>query len=356
MKVHIIKKNHLFSRNYQEVFKMITKYAKKNICCKSNKVNTINDENFDIFFYTVGWESRFREILNNLGSSFKSEQNFVCSFELEGESGYFSNNKSEFIEELNKIIGTEVKSLEFEYSKFEEFEEKIDHIINSMLKVKNRPLKIGFEISSCPRYHFLFLLGLCISKNYINNLSFFYSEGKYPDISDDDSFFNSFGTNTQIIPHLGFTEKDGGRILIFSLGFESNFIINKIEKGEPSYVIFLCANPGYTHEYEKKIKEEINRIVTFCKLPESMYTIKYAAAGDAISAWQELEKNIPNIEDAYIVNYAIGTKPHCIAMALNGLVNDDIVVKYRIVKEYGHMDVISNGEYWRYDVTNLRVI
>jgi len=38
-----------------------------------------------------------------------------------------------------------------------------------------------------------------------------------------------------------------------------------------------------------------------------MYTLKYAPAGDTISAWQELEKNIADIEDAHAINYAIGT-------------------------------------------------
>jgi len=351
-----IRINHQASRNYSEVVKMVTKYAKKNICGNSHKVDKINDGKFDIFFYTVGWESRFTEILNHLGDSFNSEQNIVCYFKQEGESGYSTEEKSKFIDALNAYIGAEVESLEFEYSKFEAFDDKINQIINSALKIKKRPLKIGFEISSCPRYYFLSFLGLCISKNYINNLSFFYSEGEYPDINDDDSFFNSFGTNTKIIPYSGLTEKEGRTVLIFSLGFESNFIIDKIIKCEPSHIIFLCANPGYTRKYEVKVDKEIERIITFCELPDHMYTLKYAPAGDTISAWQELEKNIADIEDAHAINYAIGTKPHCIAMTLNGLVNDNIVVKYRIAKKYNKRDVKSNGEYWRYDITNLSVI
>jgi len=335
---------------------MVTKYAKKNICGNSHKVDKINDGNFDIFFYTVGWESRFTEILNHLGSSFKSEQNFVCSFEQEGESGYSTEKKSKFIENLNARIGANVDSLKFEYSEFKTFEDKIDHIINSTLKGQNRPLKIGFEISSCPRYYFLYFLSLCIFKNYTNNLSFFYSEGEYPNITEDESFFNSFGTTTKIIQYSGLAEKEGRTVLVFSLGFESNFIIDKINKKDPSHVIFLCAKPGYTRKYEDKVEKEINRIVTFCELPDDMYTLKYATAGDAIIAWQELEKNIVDVEGAHIINYVIGTKPHCIAMTLNGLINDNIVVKYRIAKKYNKRDVKSNGEYWRYDITNLSVI
>lgn len=348
--------NHLSSRNYSEVFKMVTKYAQKYICGSSNKVDKIKDGNFDIFFYTVGWESRFTEIIMHLDDSFKSKQNIVCSFKKEGKSGYLTEKKNEFIKELNARKGTEVESLEFEYSEFETFDDKIDDIINSALKVKKRPLKIGFEISSCPRYHFLYFLGLCIFKNYASSLSFFYSEGEYPNITDDDGFFNSFGKNTIIVPYSGLAEKEEKTVLVFSLGFESNFIIDEIIKSEPSHVIFLYANPGYTREYEEKVEEEIKRIVSFCELPDEMYTLKYADAGDAISAWKELEENIADLKDAHTINYVIGTKPHCIAMTLNGLVNDNIVIKYRIVKEYSEMDVKSNGEYWRYDVTNLRVI
>ena len=334
---------------------MITKYAKKNICGSSNKVDKINDGNFDVFFYIVGWESRFTEILKHLDDSFKSEQNIVCSFKKDGKNGYLPEKKIEFIRELNAHIGTEVESLEFEYYEFETFDDKIDSIINSALKTKKGPLKIGFEISSCPRYHFLYFLGLCIYKNYTSSLSFFYSEGKYSDVTDDD-FFNSFGKDTKIIPYSGLTEKEGKTVLVFSLGFESNFIIDKIIKREPSHVIFLYTYPGYTPEYEEKVKNEIDRIVSFCELPDEMYTLKFAAAGDAISAWKELEENIADLNDAHTINYVIGTKPHCMAMTLNGLVNDNIVIRYRIVKEYSEMDVKSNGEFWRYDITNLRVI
>jgi len=128
-------------------------------------------------------------------------------------------------------------------------------------------------------------------------------------------------------------------------------------KHEPNFIIFLCANPGYIPEYGEKVKDEIKRIVDFCELPDNMYALKDAPAGDAISAWLQL-KDIKNdkLKDAHIVQYAIGTKPHCLALSLNALVNDNIIVKYRIVKKSKNMDVKSNGEFWRYDITNLRVI
>ena len=67
-------------------------------------------------------------------------------------------------------------------------------------------------------------------------------------------------------------------------------------KSEPDFVIFLCANPGYTRAYEERVKDEIKRIVDFCELPDNMYTHKAAEAGDVISAWQELEENKKELE------------------------------------------------------------
>ena len=341
---------------------MITKYAKRNICGTSTKINKIDDNDFDIFFYTVGWESRFAEILNHLSSSFTSKRNIVCSFTYRNEKGYDSKKKSEFIEKLNLKTGIESELLEFDYFKFDEFKDNINNIIYAELELKQRPLKIGFEISSCPRYHFLYIFSLCIEKNYINNFSLFYSEGEYLDSDDDDDddfnyFFNSYGDNTKIIHYSGSTKTEGRTVFVFSLGFESKFIIDEIMQNDPEHVIFLCAIPGYMHEYEKKVESEIKRIVDFCELPDEMYTKYNATAGDAISAWQKLEENIiVSQKNAHIAHYVIGTKPHCLAMALNGLLNDNTSVKYRIAKKYRHRDVKPHGEFWRYDITNLRVI
>ena len=339
---------------------MTTKHIKKHIYGNSTKIAEINDTDFDIFFYVVGWESRFTEILNHLGSSFMPKNNYVCSFKQGNRKGYDVKKKREFIKDLKKHIGTTPELLEFEYSDFETFDEQINMIIFSKLDLKKRPLKIGFEISSCPRYHILYILGLCASKNYTAELSFFYSEGKYPDINeydDFDDFFNSYGMKTRIIPYSNSIKKEGKTVFVFSLGFESNFIIDEITKYEPDFIIFLCANPGYAREYEVKVNDEIKRIVDFCELPDSMYARKDAVAGDAIDAWQQLEERIMvERKYAHIVHYAIGTKPHCLALSLNALVNDNIVVKYRIVKKYKELDVKSNGEFWRYDITNLRVV
>jgi len=183
---------------------MATKHAQKHIYGNSAKIAEINDMDFDIFFYTVGWESRFTEILKRLGDSFMSEKNYVCCFKQGDTKGYDANAKSEFIKELEEHIEAESESIEFEYSEFETFEEQINDKIYSELELKKRPLKIGFEISSCPRYYILYVLGLCISKNYTKEISFFYSEGKYSstDEGDDfDDFFNSYGVETKIIPY-----------------------------------------------------------------------------------------------------------------------------------------------------------
>lgn len=339
---------------------MITKYAKRNIYGTSTKVDKISDDDFDIFFYTVGWESRFAEILNYLGSSFKSNRNIVCSFTHQNKNGYDIECKSKFIEELNLHTSTESELLEFEYSKFNEFEDKINNIIYAELESKQRPLKIGFEISSCPRYYFLSVFSLCIDKNYTRDFSLFYSEGEYLNSEEEDDlnhYFNSYGENTKVIPYSGSTKKLGRTVFVFSLGFESKFIIDEIMQHDPGHVIFLCANPGYTPEYEVNVENEIKRIVGFCELPDEMYTRYNATAGDAISAWQKLEENvIVNQKNAHIAHYVIGTKPHCLAMTLNGLMNDNTSVEYRVAKKYKHRDVKPNGEFWRYDITNLRVI
>lgn len=347
---------------------MISKYSKRNICGISTQVEEINDDDFDLFFYIIGWESRFVEIVNLLGKSFSSKKHIICSFkqkDKEGfnstkEKGYDLAKKKEFIDNLEHHIGTNYLELEYKYAEFDKFNDEINEIIYLELEKKKRPLKIGFEMSSCPRYYFLYVLCLCIVKNYTRKISFFYSEGEYssaPEDDDLDEFFSSYGKTTEIVPYSGFTRKEGKSLFVFSLGFESKFIIDEIIQKDPNYVVFLCANPGYTPEYVSTVEREIKRIVGFCELPDSGYTKDNSAAGDAIDAWKKLENTLYiHIKDAHIVNYVTGTKPHCLAMALNGLVNDNIVVKYRIAEKYKRRDVKSNGIFWRYDITNLSVI
>jgi len=339
---------------------MGAKSTKRNICGISSTIEKINDDDFDIFFYTVGWESRFAEILNHLGDSFTSNRNIVCSFIESGRKGYNPIKKNKFIDELNVHTNTKSELYEFEYSKFNKFEDEINQIIYTELKSKRKPLKIGFEISSCPRYYFLSVFSLCIAKNYTSDFSLFYSEGEYSRNENDnglDDYFSSYGEETIIIPNTGSTKEEGKSVFVFSLGFESKFIIDEIIKREPDHVIFLCANPGYTPEYEENVEKEIERIVNFCELPDDMYTKDNATAGDAIRAWGTLEDN-SNIgkKNTHVVHYVTGTKPHCLAMTLNGLVNDNTIVKYRIVKKYKNRDVKPNGEFWRYDIVNLSVV
>ncbi len=346
---------------------MVTQYAKKNILGNSNKITKINDDDFDIFFYTVGWESRFAEIINRLGDSFKPEKNYILAFKFEKEDGFDIDKKNKFIEGLKVHLGTVPELIEFEYSEFEKFGEQINDLIYSELDIKKRPLKIGFEMSSCPRYYFLYILGLCISKNYTSSLSFFYSEGEYLDNFDNSDFNDilySCDMETTIIPNAGSPTREGKVAFIFSLGFESNFVIDVISKNDPDYVVFLCAIPGYIPAYDKKVKDEISRVVDFCELNNGMYIQIDAAAGDAINAWKQLEEKTnssgDNVDmdfrDLYTVHYAIGTKPQCLAMLLQTLVNDNMVVKYRISKRYKKIDVKPNDVFWRYDITNLRVI
>jgi len=338
------------------------KYTKRSICAVSNTVEYIMDSDFDIFFYTVGWESRFAEILNHIGESFHSEKNIVLSFEVNGENGYNPQERERFIDKLKEHTAGRVQSYEFDYSKskLRDFREKINDIIYEESRIKQKPLKVGFEFSSCPRYHFLSTFSFCIAKNYVNKLALFYSEGEYI-IHDNDNaldvFFSSSGEETVIIPNTGSAKEEEESVFVFSLGFEANFIIDEIIKWEPDYVVFLCANPGYTRAYEEKVDAEIVRIVKYCELPPSRYKIINAIAGDAIGAWKTLEESdYPGKGKMHVVHYVIGTKPHCLAMTLNAIVSNNVIVKYRYAKKYNKRDVKANGHFWRYDIVNLRVV
>ena len=171
--------------------------------------------------------------------------------------------------------------------------EDIFNLIIEQYRKLKRPLKIGLDISTCPRLVFLQLLRYCIENDLTSVLTFFYSEGKYDVKSGKEELFSSGDWETIAIP--GYTGKnvsiDEKEFVIISFGFETKGYIGWIEERIDTIakIGLLFPYPGYSEEYiglgKKKLAEFKKRLHIENK---NMFFCEKSPAGDAIETWKKI--------------------------------------------------------------------
>lgn len=310
----------------------------------------INDD-FDLFIFTCGWESRCLEITKYQSDNFNFNSAIILSFKFGEEKGYIR----EYMEKLKrftklKLNNSRIYIIEEEPNELDKISKQIIDVINNLENKLGRPLNIGFDITSCPRYFFLFLLGYCLKYDITKKISFFYSEGIYKTNLKD--FIHTKGEwklknisefNSKINPAYKW-------LYIISAGFEGNRFRSLIAKYEPDRIGILLPDPGYNSNYTKKVIGECKLLIEDFNLPDS--AIVRAPAGDAILAWKALMTPALNKTDHNITYLTLGPKPHAIAMGLHAFLNENIFITYRIPEWYTRIEVEPNGTFWRYDVEN----
>lgn len=304
---------------------------------------------FDLFIFTVGWESRCYEIKNYSSNDFCFNSAIIISFEHRGEKGY----EQTYMDEIKSFVNektNEVEEIEEDPNNFKAIDEKIEIITESLAKKLKRPLKIGFDMTSCPRYYFLRFLAFCLRNNLSKKLSFFYSEGVYK--SEIKEFITTTGEWKVIeIPMFtGSVDPEHKNLFIASIGFKGKRCKSLISNYEPEEIGILLPNPGYNDEYTKKAKDECDYVKKDFYIPEENITT--APAGDAVAAWESLKKKSLNKENYKITYLTLGPKPHVLAMGIHGFLNGYILT-YRIPDEYTKMEVEPNGVFWKYEIKNL---
>jgi hypothetical protein len=316
-------------------------------------------ESFDIFIFTVGWEKRCTKIIDLNSAAFNFDNGIILKFQHNAINGW----RSEYYRKISEFV--ETKCIPKNYT--------LEHLTpvyrtpNSILDVLNfiddkhkelqKPLKIGFEISSCPRVVFLQILQHCIDNNITNSLSFFYSEGLYLDNISQDQPFTSGDWKTDTIPgysgkNIDIKKKD---YFIVSFGFEEKGYSAWIAERENPVkkVGVLLPMPGYLPEYDSLVKNKLQSFIERLSLDARNYLCKRATASDAIEAWQKLNDLIGDNElNVTLLPY--GPKPHSLAMGLKCLTSENFLLAHRTSRDgYRQVDIESNGHYWKYEINNL---
>lgn len=309
---------------------------------------------FDIIFLTVGWESRCTEIIEYDTENFNFDFAAIISFKNGAELGY----SLEYMDKIKSFVSNKVTDdnnifpIEYEPNDLENITRDIGNLIKRVSNIVGKPLRIGFDISSCPRYFFLYLLGFCLNNGIAQKFSFFYSEGRYS--GNVEEYVHTKGNWKLIeVSNLESLEYDPSdrKMLVVSAGFEGNRFRSLVAKYEPDSVGILMPDPGFNSKYTEKVKKECKPMIEEFNIPAD--AIVKAPGGDAIAAWNELKSPILNRDKFHIAYLTFGPKPHVLAMGIHGYLNNKITITYRIPEGYTRKEVEPTDIFWRYDIKNL---
>lgn len=343
----------------------MTEFFEGHLCgrSKSFDMNMPIVGSFDLFIFTVGWEERCTKIIFHDSNEFSFNEGIILSFINSGKKGWnpdYCEKIRDFIEfqKKKKYYPIILKSLVPNHDGLADISSLFEKISLKQQELQ-RPLKIGFDISSCPRVVFLQLLHYCIENDLTKSISFFYAEGIYDfDIANDEVFVAG-DWDTIAIPGYGgkninLQRKD---YFILSFGFEQKGYLGWIEECDTlAKVGVLFPHPPYIPKYDKIGKQRLAEFKKRLDLDDRNEKFSYeeAKAGDAIDAWKKFDSLLADKNNCNVTFLPYGPKPHSLAMGLRCLLNENFVLIYRISsKGYHEIDVKALGKIWQYEVRNL---
>lgn len=321
---------------------------------------------FDIFIFSLGWERRCYKIIDFDSDKLSIDIPIVLSFNYNDEIGYNSDYKEkmdaffsskglspQYVEIKEKYLFENSNSIPCDASPyFEMISNALFSIISNILSIKQRPLSIGFDISSCPRRAFLFILGQLLKNNLFKDISFFYAEGKYASASTEYAQTKGDWALVDITEFRDIYDPQKKSFFIISAGFEGSRYRSWISKKEPDNIGILLPDPGFNDDYTKTTHDECSSTIEDYYILEE--NVVRAPAGDAIEAWRQLMTPSLNKEEYNITYLTFGPKPHVLAMGLHGFLHENIFVTSRIPKGgYTKMDVFPTDIIWEYSIRNL---
>jgi hypothetical protein len=232
----------------------------------------------------------------------------------------------------------------------------MDAIIRAAAFEAGRPLRMLVDLSACPRYYAVGLLGAYITQGLVGSLTVFYAEGLYPEPGNGEElvFTGSRWKSVEAPYFPGFWDPRKKTFYLVSVGFEGDKTLRTISRADPDRVSILFPEPGICPEYVEKTQHANADLVRMYRIPENQ--IVRAHAADAIAAWQALSRAAierPD-ENAYFV--CCGTKPHSIALGLRAKVLKTPAVLYNLPDEHRVVDIKPSGKFWKYEITDLTTL
>lgn len=333
---------------------MSESFAHGRIQADSHSANSVDDlgfVDFDVLLVAPSWDQRCTTIANasrlNVGSV------IILDFENRGTSGRRDRHESiiqKFAQERSisrpAVIAGRSESVEPMW-------ESVESTLTGIALDTGRPLRILVDMSTCPRFISLAILGWGMSTRLAFQQSFLYSEGEY--LGEGPELFSLGKWELLPIPYLyGKYDPRLTRMLYVSVGFEGTKTIRAVSHCDPDRVSLLFPDPGVLPEYVDRTTKCNQPLRDRYCIPDKEVT--RGPAYDAVSTWKAMtQANVerPSSENTHYV--ACGTKPHALALALRSLAVGYPVVFYTKPGEHVESEIRSSGRFWRFDVNDRTV-
>ena len=310
---------------------------------------------YDLAIFTSSWDSRCICICDACEA--QSRYGLLILFEGRDSVGLREKHDKRLIEYAASKCG----NVEYVKGFSVDVEGTWKQIFEKVLRFREyegRPIKILLDLSTCPRYYALALVGCSLSYGIAEHISIFYAEGAYGGRSmgsaaSNEYVFSKGHWRTVPVPSLqGTFDPEKKRYYLVSVGFEGPKTLQVINREDPDSISILFPQPGFIRDYVAVTEAENRELIHSYKVDDT--EIIRVHAGDAVAVWKSLHE--ATIEKPYRDNVfylCTGTKPHALGLALRALALGFPTVLYRVPERHNPLFVEPTGNFWRFDIQDL---
>lgn len=317
---------------------------------------------YDLALSFVSWETRCLSICD---IDLSTDQLLICDFKTPSESTERKSNYKTMNEwaTKNKNIRA-VKSLKLSnsvdcHTNFQLLAEAI----GSIVKAKNRQLRILVDISGSPKSILSFLIGFGFTRGVFKELHFFYPHSDYQDkveaemiqgIGQREFYRFTYGHWAPIlIPYLeGELRPSSQRHMIVMMGAETSATEAFLKRYQPDQLQFVLPLPSVTAEMDKNLGFEVERLMDRMELVESDFVS--VKPYDMLTASNKVFELIANADkESDLMVACVGTKPHAIGASIATFLNKSAALVCRVPMKYREVPGPGNGKATLFEIEDL---
>lgn len=330
-------------------------YRQGPIHCESRVTNGYEAPSgqFDLVVVTSSWDERALVVTTK---EIDVETAVVMKFENKGTSGRRDRHDAALAEWATRNASA-VKYVDGSSEQILEMWRQLRRVVESCWADARRPLRVMFDLSTCPRYLALATLQACIGSGVASELVYTYAEAQYPEEGqriDRYEMFTSGRWETLAVPGLvGRYDPSRATHYVVAVGFEGSKTRRVIARADPDRVTVLFPDPAVAVGYVERTKR--NNAPMFEEWGIGEDDLIRAGAADTVGAWRALATTTLIEQRANQFLLCAGTKPHALAMGLLALVSGDPAVLYVKPASHREVDISASGTYWRYVIRDVTV-
>ena len=238
---------------------------------------------FDLVVVTSSWDERAL-VLPSLPLAM--DLAIVITFENEGSSGRRVAHDSAILEWASANATRVLRVHGSSASILEMWSDLAGHVMEQRT-AKARPLRVLFDLSTCPRLLALAMLQACIGTGVASEAVFTYAEAQYPAENrriDRYELFTDGRWETLAVPGLvGAYDPSLPRNYVVAVGFEGSKTRRVVTRADPDGVTVLFPDPAVEPEYAQRTL--VNNTPMFDEWGIEEADLLRAGAADTVGAW-----------------------------------------------------------------------